>query len=242
MCSSLFVLHRWPHRIKKQLFICAKRSPGSKEPQERVYRATHGDYAMGRERTSRFACERAGSKRRGTENPECGFGKKVKILNTFAFRIFCLRCPKKLILSAVLSFHFSVFSLFPFRFRTTHFAISDKRFQIFFYVSVFYSVFESCIFSAIDDRSLRDFPVSEFRVFQFFFVNQMPELLFRLFLAVLYFVNFTGRIRIIRNNHIEFADGKLKLKKLAFSDSQSLFRATRCLPSFYPLYRLKSVR
>ena len=38
----------------------------------------------------------------------------------------------------------------------------------------------------------------------------MSELLFRLFLAVLYFVNFTSRIRIIRNNHIEFADGKLK--------------------------------
>lgn len=31
-------------------------------------------------------------------------------------------------------------------------------------------------------------------------------------------------------------------EKLAFSDSQSLFQATRCLPSFYPLYRLKSVR
>ena len=44
----------------------------------------------------------------------------------------------------------------------------------------------------------------------------MPELLFRLFLAVLYFVNFASRIRIIRNNHIEFADGKLKLKNLLF--------------------------
>lgn len=140
--------------------------------------------------------------------------EQLKFIFQGLFR--CLRCPKKLILSAVLSFHFSVFSLFPFRFRTTHFAISKKRFQIIFYVSVFYSVFQSCIFSAIDDRSLRDFPISEFRVFQFFFVNQMPELLFRLFLAVLYFVNFTSRIRIIRNNHIEFADGKLKLKNLLF--------------------------
>lgn len=35
----------------------------------------------------------------------------------------CLRCPKKLILSAVLSFHFSVFSLFALRFQTVQFQV-----------------------------------------------------------------------------------------------------------------------
>ena len=44
-----------------------------------------------------------------------------------------------------LFFRFLLFVSELFNFR------SDKRFQIIFYVSVFYSVFESCIFSAISD-------------------------------------------------------------------------------------------
>ena len=63
------------------------------------------------------------------------------------------------------------FTLFPFRFRTTHFAISKKRFQIIFYVSVFDSVFQSRIFSAINNNFFSDFSVSEFRAFQFLFIN-----------------------------------------------------------------------
>ena len=46
-------------------------------------------------------------------------------------------------------------------------------------------------------------------------------------------------VNLIYDLENKYAD---EVEKLAFSDSQSLFRATRCLPSFYPLYRLKSVR
>ena len=66
----------WVSEPKRSMTVWAKRSPGSKEPQERVYRATHGDYATGRERTSRFASETTDSRRRGTEDPECGFSER----------------------------------------------------------------------------------------------------------------------------------------------------------------------
>ena len=94
-----------------------------------------------------------------------------------------------------LFFRFLLFVSELFRFS------SDKRFQIFFYVPVFDSIFQSRIFSAINNNFLRNFSVSEFCAFQFLFIYQMPVLLFRLFLAVLYFVNFASRVRIIRNDH-----------------------------------------
>ena len=58
-----------------------------------------------------------------------------------------------------LFFRFLLFVSELFNFR------SDKRFQIFFYVPVFDSVFQSRIFSAINNNFFRDFSVSEFRAF-----------------------------------------------------------------------------
>lgn len=63
-----------------------------------------------------------------------------------------------------LFFRFLLFVSELFSFR------SDKRFQIIFYVSVFDSVFQSRIFSAINNYFLRNFSVSEFRAFQFLFI------------------------------------------------------------------------
>ena len=73
-----------------------------------------------------------------------------------------------------LFFRFLLFVSELFSFR------SDKRFQIFFYVPVFDSAFQSRIFSAINNNLFRDFSVSEFRAFQFLFINQMSVLFFRL--------------------------------------------------------------
>ena len=67
-------------------------------------------------------------------------------------------------------FYFLFFRFLPFVSELSNFR-SDKRFQIFFYVAVFDSVFQSRIFSAIDNNFFSNFSVSEFRAFQFLFIN-----------------------------------------------------------------------
>ena len=63
-------------------------------------------------------------------------------------------------------FYFLFFRFLPFVSEVFNFR-SDKRFQIFFCVPVFDSVFQSRIFSAINNNSFRNFSVSEFRAFRF---------------------------------------------------------------------------
>ena len=104
-----------------------------------------------------------------------------------------------------LFFRFLLFISELFRFK------SNKRFQILFNVFVFDSVFKSRIFSAINNNFFSDFSVSDCRAFQFSFIHQMSVLFFCLLLAVLYFVNFTSRVGIIRNNYIKFTDGNLAI-------------------------------
>ncbi len=70
-------------------------------------------------------------------------------------------------------FYFLFFRFLPFVSEVFNFR-SDKRFQIFFCVPVFDSVFQSRIFSAINNNSFRNFSVSEFRAFRFLFINEMP--------------------------------------------------------------------
>ena len=127
--------------------------------------------------------------------------------------------PKYLCLSALSNFYFLFFRFLLFGFELFNFR-SDKRFQIFFYVSVFDSVFQSRIFSAINNNFFSNFSVSEFRAFQFLFINQMPVLLFCLFLAVLYFVNFASRDCTVRNNQMFF------IQILAFT---KYYTVTPCL-------------